>query len=233
MISINKELNKIFNLDVANVIFMVSGGIDSIAASHYFFNRIHKSSGILFHFNHKIREQNDIMQLSVESYQKKFNNLFKLDIGIASEIGYKSEEECRRLRFDYLDSNYKNSIIVTAHHLDDCVESYLLNCFRGKEGFIPIPFYTKTNNNLIVHPFLFTRKIDFYSWVKNNDLSKFVVEDESNNVIKGSRRNLIRKEILPILEREEMGISTIVKKKIKNRLDLLVKNFSLAELINI
>jgi hypothetical protein len=49
---------------------------------------------------------------------------------------------------------------------------------------------------------------------------KYVVEDETNKVTKGSRRNFIRNEIMPLIKREKMGLDTIVKKKMHQRLML-------------
>jgi tRNA(Ile)-lysidine synthase TilS/MesJ len=96
----------------------------------------------------------------------------------------------------------------------------MLNVLRGKEGFLPIPFITEVGTNLVVHPFLFTKKKDFIEYAEKNDLAKYVVEDETNKVTKGSRRNFIRNEVMPLIQREKMGLDTIVKKKMQERLML-------------
>ena len=132
-----------------------------------------------------------------------------------------TEDACRKARLEHLKS-YKNTTFITAHHLDDCTESYLLNCIRGKEGFLPIPFHTDLdNNNNINRPFLFNRKKDFIVYAEKYDLLKYVAEDETNFQVRGSRRNLLRNQIIPILERENVGLQTIVKKKMTERLSKL------------
>jgi tRNA(Ile)-lysidine synthase TilS/MesJ len=49
---------------------------------------------------------------------------------------------------------------------------------------------------------------------------RFVEEDSTNLESKGSRRNMIRNEILPILERDKVGMAKIVKKMMEKRLSL-------------
>jgi tRNA(Ile)-lysidine synthase TilS/MesJ len=108
--------------------------------------------------------------------------------------------------------------------LDDCAESYLLNCIRGKEGFLPIPFHTElSNGSCINRPFLFNRKKELMAYAERNNLLQYVVEDETNLQVRGSRRNLLRNNILPILEKENVGLTTIVKKKMVERLSIQTK----------
>jgi tRNA(Ile)-lysidine synthase TilS/MesJ len=49
---------------------------------------------------------------------------------------------------------------------------------------------------------------------------KYVVEDETNAISRGSRRNMLRNEIVPILERDKVGLETIIAKKMEKRLML-------------
>ena len=47
----------------------VSGGVDSISALHF----LRKKVACAFHFNHKLRPQNDLMEESVRKFCDKFN----------------------------------------------------------------------------------------------------------------------------------------------------------------
>jgi tRNA(Ile)-lysidine synthase TilS/MesJ len=152
--------------------------------------------------------------------EEDFREMGYSPVVLRDYIKDKSEDGLRQARLEYIKNNVDCTVFVTAHHLDDATESYMMNILRGKEGFLPIPFITEVGSNLIVHPFLFTKKADFRQYAERNDLMKFVVEDETNKVTKGSRRNFIRNEIIPLLEREKMGLSTIVKKKMQERLML-------------
>ena len=212
-----------------SVNILCSMGVDSVAASHFYGKIIkekyHKFWGVR-HFNHKQRAQNDAMEASFKHFSFKYDTIDSDRIPCFSPVDLEdlvedtSEDGLRQARLKYIQLCLHKTIIITAHHLDDAVESYMLNILRGKEGFLPIPFITEVGSNLIVHPFLFTKKSDFGEYAEKKDLMKFVVEDETNKVTKGSRRNFIRNEIMPLIQREKMGLDTIVKKKMQERLML-------------
>lgn len=218
MISLSK---KILSLSKRNKRFVLlcSSGVDSIAASHYFLQK-HKNVSLL-HFNHKLRKQNDEMEASFQAFASSMYASWSIQ-HLSCTDG--TEDSCRQARLEHL-KIYKDVIFLTAHHLDDCAESYLLNCLRGKEGFLPIPFQTELpNSNYINRPFLFNRKKDLAAYAKAHDLLQYVVEDETNVQVRGSRRNLLRNDILPILEKENVGLTTIVKKKMIERLNTQTKS---------
>ena len=206
---------------------LCSSGVDSIAASHYFHKKFHRGSlnYSVLHFNHQQRPQNDLMSekyltFGYDHHVPRYTPVNLKDHGYFDFIDKITEDALRDARLSYIRTNYDKTIFVTAHHLDDATESYMMNVLRGKEGFQPIPFITEVGSNLIIHPFLFTKKADFVKYAEKKDLMKYVVEDETNKVTKGSRRNFIRNEIMPLLQREKMGLSTIVEKKMKERLML-------------
>ena len=220
-------IRKMPNYNSVNI--LCSMGVDSVAASHFyrkiFKEKNHKFWGVR-HFNHKQRAQNDAMEASFKHFSLKYDTIDSDRIPCFSPVDLEdlvedtSEDGLRQARLKYIQLRLHKTIIITAHHLDDATESYMLNILRGKEGFLPIPFVTEVGSNLIVHPFLFTKKSDFREYAEKKNLMQFVVEDETNKVTKGSRRNFIRNEIMPLIQREKMGLDTIVKKKMHERLML-------------
>jgi tRNA(Ile)-lysidine synthetase-like protein len=231
MIKFSKEIMELAIRKIPNpdqIVILCSSGVDSIAASYYFWKTNHTyRCWNFFHFNHGQRHQNDLMQENFLNFvmdTKQYIKGIPL-VNLKDYIKNNTEDSFRKARIDFIKNNFDKTIFITAHHLDDATESYMLNVLRGKEGFLPIPFITEVGTNLIVHPFLFTKKKDFIEYAEKNDLMKYVVEDETNKVTKGSRRNFIRNDIIPLLEREKIGLDTIVKKKMKERLMLeLIKN---------
>jgi tRNA(Ile)-lysidine synthase len=227
MIKFNKHvfdlaLSKI-KYHYTNIFLLCSSGVDSIAATHFFVRRYKNQSRFsvsAVHFNHRLRPQNYVMAEKFRNFSKDELFQYPFVIDLDSCKG-KTEAECRSARLNWMQCYGKNSIFITAHHLDDCCESYLLNVLRGKEGFLPIPFISEFSNNvLLCHPFMETKKQDFIEYVENHDLKKYVEEDETNKTVKGSRRNMIRNELIPLLDNHKMGIQTIVKKKLRERLSL-------------
>jgi len=236
MIKFSKEIMELALAKMPHcnrIILLCSTGVDSIAASHYYHTKVENNfrdlkygSYSILHFNHQQRLQNELMDTSFRDFGYDFDIPRHTPIYLKTHGYYgnntePTEDGLRQARINYIKNNHHQTIFITAHHLDDATESYMLNVLRGKEGFLPIPFITEVGTNLIVHPFLFTKKKDFIDYVyKNENLRSYIVEDETNRITKGSRRNFIRNEIMPLIDREKMGLSTIVEKKMKERLFL-------------
>jgi tRNA(Ile)-lysidine synthase TilS/MesJ len=203
----------------------VSSGIDSIVAAHYIIKNLQKKSlNInLLHFNHNLRPQNHFMEKMFYQFAETFNKGVCAVIQRPIADTSKTEGELKAFRMKWL-SVFSNQIFVAAHHLNDCVESYLLNIIRGKEGFLPMPFVTEVGSNAICRPFLFTKKTDIEEYAVKNNLLQYVVFDETNNIVKGSRRNFLRHRIIPLLDQEHVGLDTIVKKKMQERLTELTSS---------
>jgi len=228
---INKAIDIVNN---KHCVIMCSSGVDSIAATHYLLSNLvldkemiaNHNSFCVFHYNHNLREQNQEMAKMFSTFMGDLFPIYWSILENRQKDLPATEATLREDRLKSVSARFHRSIIVTAHHLDDCVESYLLNCLRGHTDYQPIPFFTEYRNNpsvnanmnVIAHPFLFTKKQDFIDYAVKYDLMKYVVEDNSNRVVKGSRRNFIRNEIIPLLKREKMGLDTIVKKKMQHRL---------------
>lgn len=221
MIKFSKEIYELATRKLPkanNIVLLCSSGVDSIAGTHYLANKLNNSLAGLLHFNHQQRPQNDVMADSYFKFGREqgINGWGSAKLG--AYIKSNTEDNLRKARLNFIKSHWDNSIFISCHHLDDATESYMMNCIRGKEGFLPIPFITEVGSNIICHPFLLTKKQDFIDYAVKNDLMKYVVEDDTNKETRGSRRNFLRNEIMPLLVREKIGLDTIVKKKIKQRL---------------
>lgn len=237
-------------------LFAISMGMDSVSAFLWMRSRGYKVVPI--HFNHGIRKQNDLMQ-------EKFTELRSLHIlrntsqwevaGFATGYTEKNKESklqteaqyrSARLNFYQRASNWANPmfyfkesipIIITAHHLNDYVENYLLNCFRGHPNHTPIELSSTFNppedsnpdlfntSYKIIHPFLLTKKEDFKQYIERNNYMNYVIEDETNTESKGSRRNWIRNKIIPEMLKNKLSLEKYAKRKIESSLKL--KSFML------
>ena len=126
-----------------SIIVMCSGGVDSVAALHYFAKKNLSNLRVNgYHFNHKIRPQNDVM---MERVQALCDQLRVPLLSASAKKQLNTEAEYREARMLPL-RDRRDSIIITGHHLNDCVESYLLNCLRGHQGYLPIPFIPSLRN---------------------------------------------------------------------------------------
>lgn len=193
--------------------FLVSGGVDSIAAAHWMIHNYRRKCKIL-HFNHAVQPINDYMDKMVSHFVMDFDTggrFITRDDDTEPAFNDTSEaglREWRQYKMRGIGGNF-----MTAHHLNDAVESYLMNCFHGTPEHQPISWNTMfIDSHVMWHPFLLTPKRDFIHYAKENDLMKYVVEDPTNND-NGPKRNWVRNVIVPKLNDRNMGIETIVRKK--------------------
>lgn len=186
----------------------VSGGVDSIAAVDLL-NRFNPGQVKIFHYNHRLRSQNDDMEQAVLKYAE--DRMIPIVINSRPQTVGSSEAELREDRMNA----YKalNSDVVVCHHLDDAVESYIMRMIEGNPEYVPIPTQTSFSetNDRIWRPFLKTRKEDFIKYATFRNLMKYVVEDETNNESTYCRRNFIRNEVVPKFS--GMGLPKVVLKK--------------------
>lgn len=194
----------------------VSMGTDSLCGTHWLIKKGYKNLCLL-HFNHKIRSQNNLM----EKKFIEFCSTYKLPFIIGKGNNLKTEVECRRARLEFYQSiNSEDKKIITFHHLDDWVETYLLNCFRGNPNHNSIPIQSDFSNYKILHPFLVTKKGCLKQYGIRNNLERFIIEDETNKKIKGSRRNWIRNIILKEMHKQKLCLHKYAKKQIQKQIKL-------------
>lgn len=214
-------------LPKTNLVVSLSMGIDSLCVLHFIKNVL-KRDVQAYHFNHKLRPQNEEMEENARHFCM-VNNI-PLWVGYA-KTKLKTEADCRNARLDNLKNGFGKANVITGHHLDDAVESYLLNCFRGNAEFLPIPFKTdivsidktcglQQNSIVIHHPFLLTTKNDFWQYIQKNPILKhYVCHDETNIDENIALRNWIRNRVRPTIEEKKcINLQTIVRKKIEARI---------------
>ena len=174
-----------------------SGGVDSMAVVD-FLSRKHDIT--IAHFNHGTKHGEKAHQF-VANYCA--NNNISMLVGFCrtEKLKQESQEEYwRRERYDF----FKDlGPVLTCHHLDDCVETYIWSSLHGTPKVIPL-----TRNN-VLRPFLTTRKQDFVYWCESHNVPW--IEDQSN---KNPRyiRNYVRHELMPHALHVNPGLHTLVRK---------------------
>ncbi|WP_367679661.1 tRNA lysidine(34) synthetase TilS [Buchnera aphidicola] len=95
----------------------------------------------------------------------------------------------------------KSEILLTAHHLNDQLETFLLALKRGSgpTGLSSMPYIKKIGANIHCRPLLYVTKQEIKNWAINQKLSW--LSDSSNQNIKFDR-NFIRHQILPKIEKK-------------------------------
>ncbi|NNT72379.1 tRNA lysidine(34) synthetase TilS [Flavobacterium sp. IMCC34852] len=104
----------------------------------------------------------------------------------------------RNLRYEWfytLLANHNFDYILTAHHLDDSLETFLINFTRGSgiEGLTGIP----EQNDKIVRPLLAFSRNDIEAFAKENLITW---REDSSNASDKYLRNKLRHDVIPILK---------------------------------
>ena len=140
-----------------------------------------------------------------EDHCKNQANIWGLKLNIehindSKPSGESIEAWARRVRYKIF-ANYiqDKDIFLTAHHMNDQAETFLLNCLRGSgvRGMRSMPQIKKFAKGKLIRPLLNFSRADLESWVLSNNLKH--IEDDSNLDNKFDR-NFLRNEIIPKLQ---------------------------------
>ena len=186
-----------------NFLLAVSGGADSMVLLYLFQNLKKNHFNLHFevaHINYKLRnEDSDLDQKLVENFCK--DNRLKLHTYEVSEKDQKPNGSiqlwARDLRYRFfreIQEKQNLEFLVTAHHLNDQLETFLINISRGSgiSGISGIP----ANENNILRPLLNFSKSDIYQFALEQ---KIPYREDISNKKNDYVRNEIRNEISPKL----------------------------------
>lgn len=227
------------SISVSKLIIAVSGGVDSIVLFHLCLKL--KLNFFVAHCNFKLREkESDLDERFVRDLAVKHNIKFytkSFNTKKLSSNGNKSIQMiARELRYSWFDDLSKElnvKHILTAHHLDDSLETFLINLSRGSgiDGLLGIPKV----NDTVYRPLLIFKKDEILSYAKKN---KITWREDSSNRKKDYLRNQIRLEVLPklkeinpnLLDNFSKSVYRLQQSKsiIKDKTDDFIKNVSFA-----
>lgn len=192
----------------SNIYLAISGGKDSMALSHLLNSLNIKHT--LLHCNFQLRgEESDNDELFVINHAKQ-NKLqietIKFDtIKESSNLNLSIQETARNLRYKWFNSflRDKKDILLTAHHLDDSIETFFINLMRGTsiQGLTGI----NNNRNRIVRPLSKFSSAEIQQYLLNNN---YLHREDSSNSNKKYLRNKLRKEIIPLLSESTSNFET-------------------------
>ena len=180
-----------------------SGGVDSMVFVDFLLKGNRKVD--LAYFNHDTGHSREAERF-VKQYAAK-NNLI-LTVGrVRGSKGSRSLEEFwRDERYEFLESLGSN-YIITCHHLDDVVETWLFTSFHGESKLIP-----HKRGDKIYRPFLMTEKSSILNYANRKAIDW--IEDPSNRMTKNIMRNHIRHNVMPQVLKVNPGIRKTIRKKL-------------------
>lgn len=178
----------------------ISGGMDSVVLVHLL-----QGLGIRFqmaHCNFNLRatesdaDEQFVMELS-KNLDKRLHSKHFQTKEFASKHGISTQMAARDLRYAWflqLLEDQELNAVLTAHHLDDQIETFLINLNRasGLSGLSGI----KEQTDQILRPLLPFSKEQIFQFAQENKLSW---REDSSNKSDDYQRNHLRNKVLPLL----------------------------------
>ncbi|MEQ9404726.1 MAG: tRNA lysidine(34) synthetase TilS [Cyclobacteriaceae bacterium] len=176
------------------ILLAVSGGLDSMAMCHLFLHAPWTFSVAHCNFNLRGEESE-----GDEYFVRKWGEKNSIEVHTQSfDLGEGSiQQNARKARYKWfaeLCDEFDYTRIVTAHHLNDSLETTLINLTRGTgiKGITGIP--VQLGN--IIRPLLFASKKQLRDYAEEEGIEW---REDSTNARTDYDRNLIRHEVIPKL----------------------------------
>lgn len=222
IIKFKQKLDKLLsNISNPELILALSGGLDSVVlldllvnilvnynyknkiTAIYIDHGLQEDSKYWVNFNHNLVENYKNNKLSFNYYKLDLikNNLNNNSNKLYNNLGL--EAYAREARYNIFKKiiNTDNKILLTAHHLNDQAETFILQLMRaaGPKGLSAMPDVKKFSYGYHIRPLLDYSRKELLNYAKQNNLNW--VEDKTNLDVKFDR-NFIRHNIINILEQK-------------------------------
>ena len=193
--------NRLGFLNQSKLLIAISGGLDSVVLTHL----CHKLglNIALAHCNFNLRgnesdaDEDFVLELAENLELEVFVERFDTEL-YAKDNKRSIQMAARELRYTWfaeLAEQLKFDYILTAHHADDNLETFIINFTRGTglEGLKGIPEV----NDKLVRPLLSFSSKDIETCAQENNMKW---RDDSSNKSVKYLRNKLRHEVIPILK---------------------------------
>lgn len=193
MINLNLNKNKKYLL-------ACSYGPDSIALFWRLLNQ--KYNFIVCHVNYKTRDLSDFEEESLKKLCESKGILFFSATYVKKKGNF--EKEAREFRYTFFNEIFlkeKCDYVLTAHHMDDSIETYLMQQNRNiYPMYYGILSETKLKNMILKRPLLEFEKKELLNYC---DLNNYKYSIDITNFDNSYERNNIRNNIISRLTRVE------------------------------
>jgi len=188
-------------LENKKLFLAVSGGLDSMVLLHLF-QQLEYEIAVL-HCNFQLRglesfgDQDFIRNYCEENNISLFTTQFDTE-AFAKDYKLSTQIAARELRYNWfyeLLETHKFDYVLTAHHADDNLETFIINLSRGTglEGLIGIP----EQNDKIIRPLLPFSRDEILKYAQENSIEW---REDSSNASNKYLRNKIRHDLVPVLK---------------------------------
>lgn len=195
------DKNELLSNDGRPLIVAVSGGADSVALLEILLKLGYNCVIAHCNFHLRSKESTDDTIFVRKLAERLKTPIYTIDfntIEYADKEGISIEMAARDLRYNWFEElrlSLKAQAIVTGHHLDDNLETILLNLVRGTglRGLTGMP----VRNGHVVRPLLDTSHKELIDYLNEQGVDW---REDSSNASNDYQRNRIRNQVLPLLE---------------------------------
>ncbi len=202
MKNIQKFLEKYYN-DDDKIILACSAGPDSMFLLYQILETKYAKNLVVCYFNHKTRPETQQEEEFLEELaSKKWFTIEVADCDFEKikklYPGKSFEELARDKRYQFFDAVmniHHSKYVITAHHLDDKIETFMFNMLRWSKlsGLTNM----KESHWWILRPLLWIEKSEILAYLDSHNLEYKIDQTNSQNIY---TRNKIRNNILPKCE---------------------------------
>jgi len=199
------------------ILLALSGGIDSVVL-FYILNKLKSKFNVdiyLAHINYSMHKNSSQSELLCRNIAKKHK--YKIFINNIKLEKNNFEHNARNFRYKYFNNlakKYSIDYILTAHHLNDQIETLYMKNNNNSDWISKIGIRYKTNK--LLRPMLNISKSEIINYARNNSIKW--VDDLSNYDIT-FERNYVRNRILPdIFKNNPNYINNLLDKSEESKL---------------
>lgn len=181
-------------------IVSVSGGIDSMVLLDVLLQNDFPL--IVVFFNHQVRSQAIQEEKLVSKICQEHDIPFHaITLTIPKGNFQDHAHTLRQYHLRKLAQTHQTPYILTAHHLDDLLESVLIKLTRGSNllGHAGMQQLYKKGGYVLVKPFLYVSKTDIVVYAKTHDIEYL---DDHTNDENLYLRNRYRHSVIPLMKQE-------------------------------
>ncbi len=198
------------------ILLTVSGGVDSMVMLDLFVAAGY-SVGVA-HCNFQLRGEeseedeelvaNQASKYGIEFFNRRFDTQKQVEIS-----GDSMEMVARRQRYEWFDAlccEHGYTVISVAHHIDDSIETFFINLFRGT-GLKGLTGITP-HRGRIIRPMMFAQRKDISEYALSH---KVPFREDSSNRSTKYLRNKIRLGLIPRVKEINPKFTSLMRQNIK------------------
>lgn len=200
------------------VLVAFSGGLDSMALAHMLVKRRRDLSGLrLIHVDHGLQAASADWARHCARQARVWRVPFSVhQAQVRVQRGESIEAVARDARYAHFRAQLQpGEVLVTAQHLDDQSETFLLQLFRGSgvAGLAAMPRKTRFARGWQMRPLLEQSRAEIEQYARHHELEW--LEDPSNLQERYSR-NFLRHRVMPMLREKWVGVDQTIARSARH-----------------